>query len=208
MRKYVFVSISLLIFSLSYSQDLNYGKKVIQDLSSEKYHGRGYTHKGAVLAAKYIRNELEQMNIKSFNDDYFQYFNVTTNTITDIKYVYLDDKKLTPGTDFLIFNTSSGCHGEFDVIKVDSTIFYTKEKIDFSDKFVLIDEDDFESKENKKLYVAIKYMNILKAKGVLALTEAHPYQTMSFKPLNYTVVVTQKDSVNIHTKKNQDQLQE
>ncbi|GAB4300392.1 MAG: M28 family peptidase [Marinilabiliales bacterium] len=185
----------MLVFIINlYSQDIDYAKTVINDLSSKKFHGRAYTHNGALKAAKYIRNELIKWDVKPFTKDYFQYFNINTNSIKSIKYVKINGKLINPGKDYTIYNTSSTCKGKFDVIKIDST-FFSKEKInDITGKFVLVDESDFTSKNNVQLLAALEYTDLIKIKGVIVVSDKNPSQTMSVKPVNHAVIKIKRDS--------------
>ncbi|MBQ2239429.1 MAG: hypothetical protein II322_01285, partial [Alistipes sp.] len=43
------------------AQDLSHYKKIIKELSSEKYHGRGYALEGANKAGKWIAKEFTKV---------------------------------------------------------------------------------------------------------------------------------------------------
>ena len=80
--KLLFILIVFFVFLLKIinAQDINYARKIIDELTSEKYHGRGYTFNGDKKAAKYIANQLKENNVNPLGSSYFQAFNLNVNT--------------------------------------------------------------------------------------------------------------------------------
>lgn len=115
MKNYIaFVSL-LLLFIQGQSQNINESKKIIAELCSTTYYGRGYVNNGALLASQYLADLCTKKKIKPYYQNYFQkyYFDVNTHPYPiDCK---LDNKKLQVGKDFLIGPSATQCNGNFNL---------------------------------------------------------------------------------------------
>ena len=116
----------LLIFVLAFAamqlnaQDLTHYKKIVKELSSSKYQGRGYARDGANKAGKYLEKEF----IKAGVDEVVcQPFTIDINTFCGRMKLWADGKKLTPGVDYSMREYSPGIHGTFPVYHVDTLNF-------------------------------------------------------------------------------------
>lgn len=123
------LSFILLCFASGYiiAQDFDYSKKVISELSSEKYHGRGYYEQGDLKAAKYIASEYQNHELKSFGPTYFQEFNFPVNTYQGDMEIKFDGKAIEAGKDFMLREYSKGVTGEFTIYHID-TVNFDEEK--------------------------------------------------------------------------------
>ena len=107
------------------AQDLPHFKRVVKELSSRKYQGRGYAKDGANKAGKY----LEKVFRKAGADEVtLQPFTLDINTFCGKMDMWADGKKLRAGVDFSMREYSPGVHGEFPVYHVD-TLHYDADKI-------------------------------------------------------------------------------
>ncbi|HPG73821.1 MAG TPA: hypothetical protein PLM49_05980, partial [Bacteroidales bacterium] len=113
-----FAAVFLLITEL-YSQNLNYAETVIRELSSEKYHGRGYYKSGDKKAAAYIAREFNKYKLKSWKG-YYQQFRFDLNTFPASMQLSIDGRPLRAGTDFVIREFCSGFSGDYLVYRVDT----------------------------------------------------------------------------------------
>ncbi len=105
------------------AQDTLYARQIINDLTSEKFYGRGYLHNGLGKAAKYIQNELKANGIAPlFDGNYFQPFFQTVNTFPKIE-VTLNGKKLVPGLDYIPHPSSGPLKGRYPVYAKDSVTY-------------------------------------------------------------------------------------
>ena len=102
------------------AQDLAYYKKIVKELSSKKYQGRGYAQNGVNLAGKYLVKEFEKTGA---DEVVCQPFKIDINTFCGKMEMWADGKKLTPGVDFAMREYSPGVHGEFPVYHVDTVNF-------------------------------------------------------------------------------------
>jgi len=145
------IHLFLLLFSIhlfTYSQDIDYAKKVIQKLSSADFKGRGYTENGDKISANYIYKEFQGLGLKPGNSkSYFQKFNISVNTFPNRVFVKLDGLELQPAVDYLVEASSPSVRGRFLVKKTDRSDINTQEKlaaliIDAGNSFILIDNRD------------------------------------------------------------------
>ena len=142
-RKLFFILLAFASMQVS-AQDLAHYKRVIKELSSTKYQGRGYAKGGANKAGLFLKKEYEKAGVDEVT---LQPFKLDINTFSgkmDVKALtpspspsrgenvnHLSPsgemrggwKKLTPGVDFSMREYSPGIHGEFPVYHVDTLNF-------------------------------------------------------------------------------------
>jgi len=123
--------LTVVCFTNSNAQNIDYARNVIKDLCSEQLFGRGYVNDGNKKAAEYIKKEYQNSNLLFFEKDYFQEFGFQVNTFPYIVDVKLDDKQLVPGEDYIV---DAGCppsNGVYDIFYIDSTTI--DNPVDFND---------------------------------------------------------------------------
>ncbi len=182
-----------------FSQDIEYARQVISELSSKEFHGRAYTNKGDKIAADYIKQELIKLNIKAVNNSYFQEFNISANTITSKIQLKIDDNKLVPGEDFVILNSSEKCKGKYILKKIDTSFFSNPVFQDYSKTFIVIDINDFKTKEQKEAFHLLKYTNFVKARGIIDISKSKPSQIQSQKANNFVTIELCKEKFNTNS---------
>ena len=106
------------------AQDLAHYKRVIKELSSAKYQGRGYAKDGANKAGEFLQKEYQKAGVDEVT---LQPFKLDINTFSEkmemevnSKIINSKFKRLTPGVDFSMREYSPGVHGEFPVYHVDT----------------------------------------------------------------------------------------
>ena len=97
-----------------YSQK-DFGLKVVKELCSKEYCGRGYVNDGHVKAANYINKRFEEFGLSKFNNNFFQHFNIKANTFPDSVSISIEGHKLETGIDYLISSVSGSAKGEFNL---------------------------------------------------------------------------------------------
>ena len=102
------------------AQDLAHYKRVVKELSSARYQGRGYARGGANKAGKYLEKEFEKAGV---DEVILQPFTIDINTFPGKMELWADGKKLTPGVDYSMREYSPGVKGEFPVYYVDTLNF-------------------------------------------------------------------------------------
>ena len=157
MKYYIFPFVLFLCHLNSLSgQNLDYAISTVDTLTSVGMHGRGYVNGGEKIAARFIRDEFKKSGLHSFGENYFQPFTVSINTFPDTIKVFIDDNRLKPGKDFVLFSSSPEISGTFDLIwfLTDSTgtpqLQGDYGMIDLSDKVIVTDinQREFEKAEN------------------------------------------------------------
>ena len=114
----------LLLFVLSCvslgAQDLPQYKRIVRELSSAKYQGRGYARGGANKAGRFLEKEYRKAGA---DEVILQPFTIDINTFNGKMEMWADGRKLKPGVDFSMREYSPGVHGEFPVYHVDTLNF-------------------------------------------------------------------------------------
>ena len=120
MRKIVWMTVLLLAAMQLQAQDLAHYKRVVKELSSARYQGRGYARGGANKAGRYLQKEFAKAGADEVT---LQPFTIDINTFPGKMEVWADGKKLKPGVDFSMREYSPGVSGEFPVYHVDTLNF-------------------------------------------------------------------------------------
>ena len=124
MKKLFIILLAFFAIQLN-AQDMAHYKKVVKELSSSKYQGRGYAKDGANKAGKYLAKEFAKEGVDRV---VCQYFKLDINTFSGKMQLWADGKKMAPGVDYSMREYSPGVHGEFPVYHVD-TANYDPEKM-------------------------------------------------------------------------------
>jgi len=86
----------------AYSQHPEYARSMIDTLTMPDFYGRGYVNAGEKKAADFIAGQLKKLNVKPFQDSYFQPFTLSINTLPGDVDLKINGKPLSPATDFLV----------------------------------------------------------------------------------------------------------
>ena len=124
MKKIILLVLAAVSLQLG-AQDLAHYKKIVKELSSAKYQGRGYAEDGANKAGRWIAKEFEKINVDEVT---CQPFKLDINTFPGKMKVSVDGKKLVPGQDFTVREFNPSIKGEFKLYYVD-TLNYNPDKI-------------------------------------------------------------------------------
>ena len=119
MKKILILILAFVAMQLG-AQDLAHYQKIIKELSSSKYQGRGYARDGANKAGKYLQQEFEKAGV---DEVICQPFTIDINTFCGKMKLWADGKKLVPGVDYSMREYSPGVYGEFPVYHVDTVNF-------------------------------------------------------------------------------------
>ncbi|MBR4389272.1 MAG: Zn-dependent exopeptidase M28 [Prevotella sp.] len=122
MKKYYRTLLFLLTLSAIqvHAQDLAHYKRVVKEISSSRYQGRGYAKGGANKAGKFLKKEYKKAGVDEVT---LQYFTIDINTFCGKMEMWADGNKLRAGVDFSMREYSPGIHGEFPVYHVDTLNF-------------------------------------------------------------------------------------
>ncbi len=113
----------------SFAQDISFNRKIVDTLASPTFWGRGYTKNGMQKAAIFLAKQFKILGLEPLGKkDYFQKFTYSANTFPDEMEVSVNDKKLTPGIDFLVTAESHSSKGKGKLVQRDSTTFVNAEQ--------------------------------------------------------------------------------
>ena len=119
MKKLLLLMLAVICVQLN-AQDLAHYKKIVKQLSSAKYQGRGYAEDGANKAGKRIAKEFK---IAGVDEVVCQPFKLNINTFPGKMEVKVDGKKLIPGEDFTVREFNPSLKGKFKLYYVDMENF-------------------------------------------------------------------------------------
>jgi len=115
MKKIIATSFIILLALFAISQDVNYAREIVNELSLSKYHGRGYVKNGDAKAAKYIAKQFKKYKLDNFNDSYFQKYSFPINSFPKKMMVSVDGQKLVTGIDYIVSLSAPSIKGEFKI---------------------------------------------------------------------------------------------
>ena len=124
MRKLLLLVLAVVAVQLG-AQDLTHYKKIVKELSSAKYQGRGYAGDGANKAGKWIAKEFARVGA---DEVMCQPFKLSINTFPGKMEMNVDGKKMVPGVDFTLREFNPSLKGEFNLYYID-TLHYNPEKV-------------------------------------------------------------------------------
>jgi len=179
-------SILFLILSsfhlISFSQDIDYARRIVEKLSSPEFKGRGYIENGDKISAYYISNEFRNFGLLPINrKNYYQKFDISVNTLPNNVSVKIEGMELQAAIDYLVEASCPSVHGKFQIIKTIRSQVDSGEKLaslikNAGDSFILIDSRD---KKNEKPEISKRidgYLQYLKTsleveiKGIIIYT--------------------------------------
>ena len=119
MKRLLFILLAFFAVQLN-AQDLPHFKRIVGELSSARYQGRGYARGGANKAGKYLEKEFRKAGVDEVT---LQPFTIDINTFPGAMEMWADGRKLEAGVDFSMREYSPGVKGEFPVYRVDTLNF-------------------------------------------------------------------------------------
>ena len=125
------IGLLLLVFMgyNSFSQDLAFGKKMVDTLTSPAFWGRGYTNDGMKKAADFLSSQFQSYGLKPMSgNSFFQAFSYPVNTFPGKMDVAVNGKNLVPGKDYIIGPESRGIKAKGNLERADSVQFVNREK--------------------------------------------------------------------------------
>ena len=124
MKKLLLLVLAVITVQLS-AQDLAHYKKIVKELSSAKYQGRGYAEDGANNAGRWIAKEFAR---NGANEVVSQPFKLNINTFPGKMEMSIDGRKMVPGVDFTLREFNPSIKGEYNLYYID-TLNYDADKI-------------------------------------------------------------------------------
>ncbi len=172
--KSTFAFFALFFFSLScIAQDMDYTNKIIKEICSTKYFGRGYVNNGDSIAASFLVGEFSNIGLKMYGDTYFQKYTTDINRFAEKPVFRFGDVELQVAKDFIVIPSSPDADGMFKIEWITSTTLTNQWVLrhflsaDHSDSFICIDSTALNNPELYAFANTIFAKNYIKAKGVI-----------------------------------------
>ena len=124
MRKLLLLVLAVIAVQLG-AQDLAHYKRIVKELSSAKYQGRGYAEDGANKAGRWIAKEFARAGA---DEVVCQPFTLDINTFPGKMEMSIDGRKMVPGVDFTLREFNPTIKGEYNLYYID-TLNYDADKI-------------------------------------------------------------------------------
>src|SRR5476651_1339215 len=92
-----------LITNISLAQDIAFGRKMVDTLTSRYFWGRGYTNDGAGKAARFLTAQFKAYGLQPMDGkSYVQEFSFPVNTFPGKVEVSINGNKLRTGYDYIV----------------------------------------------------------------------------------------------------------
>ncbi len=195
--------ILVLLAQISFAQDINYARALIDTLSSPSMDGRGYVNDGDRKAAAFLSAEFGKMGLLSFTPGYQQRYAFPMNTLPGKVEASANGKKLNPGSCFQVWAATPDIKGTFKVVALTPKILLDEKKLkkfssrDYSRKFVLIDKNGITDKKALAVLDSLKYYNFLHARGLIYVSDTKlTWSVMiGFRARDYAVIDVMRDAL-------------
>lgn len=127
--KKVFTLLLLANVLSSSAQDIAFGKKMVDTLTSAYFWGRGYTNDGMKKAADFLSAEFKAYGLQPMEgNNFLQPFSYPVNTFPGKLFVTINDKELVPGKDFIVAAESKGTKASGELEQGDSVQFFNRKE--------------------------------------------------------------------------------
>lgn len=105
----------------AFSQDLSFGRKMVDTLTAPCFWGRGYTNDGMKKAAAFLAAQFKSYGLAPMDGkDYYQPFTFPVNTFPGKMQVTVNGTDLVPGKDYIISPESKGVKASGKLDQLDS----------------------------------------------------------------------------------------
>jgi aminopeptidase YwaD len=120
----------LILFSITaFSQDIAFGRKIVDTLTSPYFWGRGYTNDGMKKAADFLANEFKTYGLEPMTKNYLQPFSYPVNTFPGKMELTVNGKALVPGVDFIVSPETKSVKASGDFEQLDSIQFINRKEM-------------------------------------------------------------------------------
>lgn len=193
--KKILLLIAVLAVGTLTAQDTNYMRQVLRELTSERFHGRGYSYRGDSIAANYIRGELRRLGVKPLTPSFFQDYTFSVFSMEGPLDFAVNGKRLKAYSQYRVPAWSKSTWGDYKVLTlppetiVDAAklkAFLRKNNDKLEDVFIYIDASNTEklSEAEKKLFnntiAGLQRRNPFNSRGVMVGME----QLNTYSPAN------------------------
>jgi len=175
--------------------DMKYYRRVVGELSSARYAGRGYANDGVRLTSAYLQREYKRAGV---SDVQTQPFTFDVNTHAGNASLSINGHALAPGYEFTVREFSPAIHGTFPLYMLD-TLGYSSERL-FADlerpeyRGALVACDYFMGRYFRKDIVRLQNDTTIPCSGMVFLWEHPEQRTLKYEP--YKSAAKKKDESN------------
>src|SRR5437016_3542855 len=107
--KFKITAVLLLLVHIASAQDIAFGRKMIDTLTSPYFWGRGYTKNGMAKAAEFLSGQFRIYGVTPMDrKGFMQPFSYPVNTFPGKMEVAINGVTLMPGRDFIVGPDSRG----------------------------------------------------------------------------------------------------
>lgn len=145
-----YISLLLLLFHLHLFGQKQNIRRLVDTLASPDMHGRGYVEKGLEKAAQFIEDEFGRMGVQPVGKSYRQAFKHDVVVFDGASGLWVNDRELQPGVDFVVSPGSIGVKGkkqklqQLDSVRwIDPALRVVIEKVDKLTWGVATVQDDY-----------------------------------------------------------------
>lgn len=175
MRKLTLVIFICFLVIVTFSQNVEYAREIVERLASEDFHGRGYVKRGDWKAAKFIGAQFYENELNKFNGAYLQDYSFPMNTFPGKISVTIDGHILIPGVDYVISSSAPSVNKTFSLVDLRSKgsnadSILAQLDVNNDDKLYLLND-----KNTRGIYGR----TIQNASAVAIITEKTPYWHVS-----------------------------
>jgi aminopeptidase YwaD len=201
---FVFFLILFAVCSVQ-GQNLSYARGVVDYLCSPELAGRGYTSKGHLKAAEYLRSEMEKSGAWPWGS-YEQTFLIDANTFSGVMKLQMDDRELIPGFDFVVGPESPSLHGSFEWVLLNKETAGRLDSIEVllngpaGRKILVIDSSGFSGLPQKAMLEEIRKGNSLQAVAIIELVSGIPGSHISGRVATFPRFKIRKDCFSFETR--------
>lgn len=181
MKKLYIVFILIIASIFSYAQDMDYTYKIIKELSSEKYFGRGYVNKGDSLASVFLAEEFTKFKLDMYGEDYFQTYTTSINRYLEKPQMIFGDNELTLAEDFIAIPYSAEVEGWYQIEWITANTLTNSWalkhvlSIEHPNSFICIDSTGLNNEELYKFANIIFSKNYIGAAGIIEASSRLKY---------------------------------
>lgn len=182
--------------SFTLAQDMDYAKKIIKDLSSPEFKGRGYIGKGDSIAAVYLSEEYKKIGLEKYNKSFYQHYTTPINTMPNNPVFYFQEDTLKPGYDYIIIPNSPEFNGNINIktitpeILTNKWVYHPFKNSSYENQLMMIDSNGL---NNQELFTFAQWIlkdNYYNAKGIIEVSDH----------LKFTARTKMKDYIHIMVK--------
>lgn len=181
-------------FSSLLAQDSTYARNIIKELSSNTYFGRGYLKDGCNKAADFLQNEMKEIGLSNFNNNYFQEFSYPVNTFPENEILMIDGKKFQPSLDYIIKPDCRSIEGNFKLVRIPDKTILDSAKLcklkpaQFKNKVVVFNTDIIKDYKYKSFVKSLIRSNFLNATAYILVRDYYPIYSASTQKNDFAII--------------------